>query len=300
MSDPRFLQAGFDKQLAHVVEECGEVTAAAGKTQRWGADSFNPDLPPAERETNAAWLWRELTDAEEAIARLKRTMVFDKMVSPPETWRGDLGAALALANNLWSQFYDQRPPGDPKNTYRALKHAICRLGAQQPLQSHDNGTDRERIATAYYDGFCDGIMRRPWEAAADYAAVMGQAYAKNGTRPQPFIPVTGPGPDQWHELRRAILGAKRLLRVEWRALLTSAWWMDHIPPLQWFGRRAALKRRANAIVSAELKLDDAVDLANDIDRATRGASPPASGGPVPPGFYIVSEAPQDQAEGLAR
>lgn len=53
----------------------------------------------------------------------------------------------------------------------------------------------ERVATAYYDGFCDGIMRQPWEAAADYAAVMGQAYAKTGERPKPFIPVVGPGPD---------------------------------------------------------------------------------------------------------
>ncbi len=269
MSDPRYLQAGFDKQLAHVVEECGEVAAAAGKTQRWGAASVNPDLPAAQQETNAAWLWRELTDAEEAIARLKRTMVFDKMITPPEAWRGDLGAALALTSNLWSQFHDQRPPGDPKNTYRALKHAICRLAAQQPLQTHDNTPDRERIATAYYDGFCDGIMRRPWEAAADYAAVMGQAYAKTGERP-PFIPVTGPGPDQWHELRRAILSARRLIKAEWYALLTSAWWMDHVPPLQWFGRRAALKRRADALVNAEVQIGAAVDLANEIDRATRG------------------------------
>tara|TARA_B100001105_G_C22369156_1_gene434099 strand:+ start:1007 stop:1468 length:462 start_codon:yes stop_codon:yes gene_type:complete len=53
------------------------------------------------------------------------------------------------------------------------------------------------VATAYYDGFCDGIMRQPWEAAADYAAVMGQAYAKTGERPEPFLPVTGPGPDEW-------------------------------------------------------------------------------------------------------
>jgi hypothetical protein len=44
MSDPRFLQQGFDKQLAHVVEECGEVISAAGKTQRWGPSSINPLL----------------------------------------------------------------------------------------------------------------------------------------------------------------------------------------------------------------------------------------------------------------
>lgn len=76
MSDPRFFQEGFDKQLAHVVEECGEVLAAAGKTQRWGRDSVNPILstPLEERETNETWLRRELQDLQEAINRLLKTM----------------------------------------------------------------------------------------------------------------------------------------------------------------------------------------------------------------------------------
>ena len=74
MSDPRFLQDGFDKQLAHVVEECGEVLAAAGKTQRWGRFSVNPLLPEKDRETNNQWLERELKDLADAIARLQRTM----------------------------------------------------------------------------------------------------------------------------------------------------------------------------------------------------------------------------------
>ncbi len=74
MSDPRFLQEGFDKQLAHVIEECGEVLAAAGKTQRWGRDSVNPLLPPEQQETNEAWLLRELDDLQEAIQRLQLTI----------------------------------------------------------------------------------------------------------------------------------------------------------------------------------------------------------------------------------
>lgn len=74
MSDKRFLQKGFEKQLAHVVEECGEVLAAAGKTQRWGLDSVNPLLPPEQQEANGAWLVRELNDLEGAIRRLKRTL----------------------------------------------------------------------------------------------------------------------------------------------------------------------------------------------------------------------------------
>ncbi len=74
MSDFRFLQEGFDKQLAHVIEECGEVLAAAGKTQRWGRDSVNPLLPPEQQETNEAWLLRELDDLQEAIQRLQLTI----------------------------------------------------------------------------------------------------------------------------------------------------------------------------------------------------------------------------------
>jgi len=50
--DTRFLQDGFDKQLSHVIEECGEVLAAAGKTQRWGRESVNPLLPLDKQETN--------------------------------------------------------------------------------------------------------------------------------------------------------------------------------------------------------------------------------------------------------
>lgn len=75
MTDARFLQDGFDKKLSHVIEECGEVLAAAGKTQRWGRTSVNPTLPKEQQETNESWLWRELDDLEHAIARLKSEMM---------------------------------------------------------------------------------------------------------------------------------------------------------------------------------------------------------------------------------
>lgn len=55
------------QKLGKLVEECGEVLAAAGKTMRWGLDSTNSELPPEQQETNAAWLARELCDLEEAI-----------------------------------------------------------------------------------------------------------------------------------------------------------------------------------------------------------------------------------------
>ena len=72
MSDPRFLQDGFDKKLSHLIEECGEVLAAAGKTQRWGRYSYNPLIDPQEQENNEEWLKRELADLKEAIARLEQ------------------------------------------------------------------------------------------------------------------------------------------------------------------------------------------------------------------------------------
>ncbi len=76
MSDKRFLQRGFNKQLSHLIEECGEVLAAAGKLQRWGRDSFNPLLEGAQ-ETNINWLKRELKDLKLVIDRLEKTIEKD-------------------------------------------------------------------------------------------------------------------------------------------------------------------------------------------------------------------------------
>lgn len=74
MSNPKYLQKGFDKCLSHAIEECGEFLAAAGKTQRWGPYSFNPELTPAEREYNMVWLRREMKDVQEALDRLEKEM----------------------------------------------------------------------------------------------------------------------------------------------------------------------------------------------------------------------------------
>lgn len=74
MSHSKYLQRGFDKQLSHFIEECGEVLAAAGKTQRWGLHSVNPELPKAQQEENIDWLKRELSDLKQAIYRLECTI----------------------------------------------------------------------------------------------------------------------------------------------------------------------------------------------------------------------------------
>lgn len=74
MAHKEFLQNGFEKQLAHFIEECGEALAAAGKTQRFGWFSVNPLIPPMDRESNLSWLSRELEDLQGAIARLQDTI----------------------------------------------------------------------------------------------------------------------------------------------------------------------------------------------------------------------------------
>jgi hypothetical protein len=61
------LRSSLSKKLGYLVEESGEVLAAAGKSIRWGLDSFNPELPEEERESNRDWLLREIQDLKDAI-----------------------------------------------------------------------------------------------------------------------------------------------------------------------------------------------------------------------------------------
>ena len=74
MTDPRYLRSGVSFALGHAIEEAGEFLAAAGKSTRWGLDSFNPELAPADRETNEAWLRREMADLMGALGRLQREL----------------------------------------------------------------------------------------------------------------------------------------------------------------------------------------------------------------------------------
>lgn len=71
---PEYVPGTMVQHLGKVAEECGEVIAAVGKTLRWGLDSVNPELPKEEQETNEAWILREMADAEEAFALLRRKL----------------------------------------------------------------------------------------------------------------------------------------------------------------------------------------------------------------------------------
>jgi NTP pyrophosphatase (non-canonical NTP hydrolase) len=62
------------QKMGYLVEECGEVLAAVGKTMRWGFDSVNPELPSHEQETNGAWILRELKDLKRAIKLVEKDL----------------------------------------------------------------------------------------------------------------------------------------------------------------------------------------------------------------------------------
>lgn len=70
---PFYLRPGPEFALAHAVEEAGEFLAAAGKSQRFGLDSVNPELEPPQ-ETNEAWLRREMADLRGALDRLEQAL----------------------------------------------------------------------------------------------------------------------------------------------------------------------------------------------------------------------------------
>lgn len=75
MAHEEFRQHGSaDKAIAHVVEEVGEVMAAAGKCLRFGLHSVNPLIPVEDRETNEAWLRREVEDLKLSITHLEKEL----------------------------------------------------------------------------------------------------------------------------------------------------------------------------------------------------------------------------------
>lgn len=63
------------QKLGYLVEECGEVLAAVGKSNRWGLDSWNPNIPlTASPERNRDWIKRELKDLRRAIRYVEKTI----------------------------------------------------------------------------------------------------------------------------------------------------------------------------------------------------------------------------------
>ena len=71
---PQYEPKTREQFYGYLIEECGEVLAAAGKTLRWGEQSYNPELPLGQRETNEEWVQREMADLRGALDNLEREM----------------------------------------------------------------------------------------------------------------------------------------------------------------------------------------------------------------------------------
>lgn len=74
MAQEKYRPKSTAAKLGWLVEECGEVQAAIGKTLRHGLDNYNPDVPPKERETNREWILREIGDLKKAIALVEEDL----------------------------------------------------------------------------------------------------------------------------------------------------------------------------------------------------------------------------------
>ena len=70
--------------VAHLGEELSEAATACCKTLRWGLESVNPELPFEERETNLAWVRREMRDVVRAYRELDRLLSEAELTEPKE------------------------------------------------------------------------------------------------------------------------------------------------------------------------------------------------------------------------
>lgn len=74
MTDQKYMRPGLNFAVGKAIEEAGEFLAAMGKTLRWGWNSVNPELKPADQETNQLWVRREIADLRGALDNLEREM----------------------------------------------------------------------------------------------------------------------------------------------------------------------------------------------------------------------------------
>lgn len=93
-NQPEYRSKSLWQALAHIVEECGEVISAAGKSQRFGPYSVNPELPKGQQETNIDWLFREMEDVERAFNTFRK--MYDERAARPRSKSGEVGSPLPV------------------------------------------------------------------------------------------------------------------------------------------------------------------------------------------------------------
>lgn len=86
---PEYEPKTLPQKLGYLVEECGEVLAAAGKTIRWGLSSVNPELPPEQQETNVDWLLREMDDLGLALDLAREHLLVERARIQAHAAKGD-------------------------------------------------------------------------------------------------------------------------------------------------------------------------------------------------------------------
>lgn len=174
-----YYPASLDQKLGYLAEEAGEVLAALGKSQRWGLDSYNPELPEEKRETNAAWLMRELQDLKQSIWFVEQALTSDStpgLLTPVRGYRVSTQNPKRRANDLVAKLQrvviESPLGGDFQRNIRYAKLACLdalRRG-EAPYASHlfythilNDATREERKL-----GMSCGFL---WGEAGDTAAV---------------------------------------------------------------------------------------------------------------------------------
>lgn len=74
MTESKYLQSELEKKFDHLAEECGEFLSAYAKMRRWGAFSYNPELPSRERQSNINWVREEMEDIRTTLARVEENL----------------------------------------------------------------------------------------------------------------------------------------------------------------------------------------------------------------------------------
>jgi hypothetical protein len=74
MTNKKYMRPGLDFARGKTIEEIGELSAALGKTIRFGWSSTNPELPEENQEINADWVQREMDDVRDALDNLEKEM----------------------------------------------------------------------------------------------------------------------------------------------------------------------------------------------------------------------------------
>lgn len=163
---PQYEPKTVEQALGYLVEECGEVLAAVGKTQRWGLESTNPEIPIEKQETNRDWILRELCDLELAIERARKFLGFvhrgpssgpmERVFGKDFTERYQARVLAELQRSLFSAARPER---------QARRRAIIELSVEL-----DAVRKQDAFSTAFGKLAIDAVIEGNWQELRELAA----------------------------------------------------------------------------------------------------------------------------------